>query len=122
MSKKMLFTLTLACVTACGVSTASAAECVKRGGCWLFGQTSAMSLTSPGGPCTWNLRPSGKTTVTGIKVNSPPANGSLSTAASSATYVPKAGFKGRDTFAVVVSGSANGNPGAANVNVTIDVP
>lgn len=87
-----------------------------------FGSESAADMTTDGAPCRTTVSwTAGTTEIHGIRISSPPRNGTAQAGGSSVTYKPKAGFKGTDSFAFTITGRRLTTPGTATVRVSVSV-
>lgn len=79
-----------------------------------------LSITA-GSRCNVTIRAAGRTNFTGNRISSPPANGMARTnGTAGASYLPRAGFKGRDAFTFTVCYSSP-RPGCSMIRVKVTV-
>jgi Bacterial Ig domain len=81
----------------------------------------AINITE-GSTCGSNVRLTGAQKLTGIALTSRPSNGTARTTSSRFEYVPRAGFKGTDSFSVELRGTDQWNQPITNtLNVSVNV-
>ena len=101
---------------------------VSLAGCLIRGTSYRMNSdtvewglsTSSGENCGRTFRAGGRSTFTGVRIGSPPRNGSARVGGMGFSYKSKAGFKGSDSFTVLVSGTTAGS-GAGTSTIKVDV-
>ena len=100
------------------------ADCHIRGSSYrMNGDTVEWSLaTLSGENCGRTFRAGSRSTFTGVRIGASPRNGSARAAGMGFSYKSKAGFKGSDSFTVLVSGTtAASGAGTSTIKVDVDV-
>jgi hypothetical protein len=118
----MLRLIFVAAVLWAASAVPSEAACVTTRYRFTWGNDATAGMqASSGQPCQLPLVAGGRSIIQGVKVASPPSNGSVSFQGHSAVYRSKPGFKGSDSFAVAVTGRTDVVAGTSTVRVSVTV-
>lgn len=114
MSSHVLFRLAVAVVFIASAASARAA-CIGNSTTFYFkGETVTRTMVVNARGCRHNFRVDPGETLRSVEIESMPHNGRiLRRSAVGVTYVPKRGYRGHETYALRICGSAQGRPGCS---------
>ena len=109
-------------VLLCGLGGRADAACAVPEWRFIWDVETNAYMTTDGSRCSLVLRRAFRTSeVHSVAIASAPRNGSATSSGHSVFYIPRAGFKGGDSFVFAISGRRNGNPTRATVKVSVMV-
>jgi hypothetical protein len=103
-----------------GLADGARAECITR---WLghWGVDSTAHVLMDGGICGLPMHTQGTSEIHSIKITARPRHGQAGVRGYVVAYRAKPGFKGQDSFSIVIKGRLSGQPKSMNVRVAVTV-
>ena len=103
-----------------GLADPASARCITQ---WLghWGVDSTAYLLMDGGVCGIPMHAAGTSEIHSIRITSRPRHGRAGVSGYVVAYRPPAGFKGQDSFSIVIAGRLSGQPKTMNVRVAVTV-
>ncbi len=103
-----------------GLADTASARCITR---WLghWGVDSTAYVLMDGGVCGLPMHAAGTSEIHSIRITAPPRHGRAGVRGYAVAYQPRAGFKGQDSFSIVIAGREAGQPKRMNVRVAVTV-
>ncbi len=103
-----------------GLVDSANARCITR---WLghWGVDSTAYVLMDGGVCGLPMHAAGTSEIHSIRITARPRHGSAGVSGYVVAYRARAGFRGQDSFSIVIAGREAGQPKRMNVRVAVTV-
>ena len=117
-----LLRIIAAAVAFFGAVDLASAACTTARARFMFQSDTVTSriFTGSGEPCGWTFNTSATTVFEGLTISAQPRNGRATmNGAFGFLYQSKPGFKGQDSFTLVIRGRSNAGPGSSTIRVNV---